>query len=338
MLVLFISGLVALATTLILTPHITKFLQLVGIVSIDVHKKNKPRLPASGGIYIAAGVLAGIFVYAGIQTFVYGNFVQSSHLLIAATSIVVVTFIGVLDDLNVKSQPVPTRDGKNIKIGLPQWLKPLLVLPAALPLMVINVGETTLGIPIIGDVDFGILYPLLIIPLGVLGASNMVNMLGGFNGVEAGMGLVYTFALGTHALGQGSELAALIFFSAFAALIPFIKYNWYPARILPGDSLTYLLGVIVAAGVIIGNMERVGIIVMTPFIIQGLLKFYSKFKLGEFASDLGILQNSGVVKPKYNRIYSLTHIVMRIGDFKENQIALILIFVQIFFAILPFVI
>ena len=338
MFALIVALLTSLVTTYLLTPIIAKFLNRVGIVSLDMNKRDRPRLPSSGGICIAVGVLAGILVYTGLQTFVYGNYTLSLYLLTSVSSIVIVTFSGVLDDLNVKSKPVTTKDGKNIKVGLPQWLKPLLVLPAAIPLMVINVGETTLGIPLIGDINFGILYPLLIVPLGVIGASNMVNMLGGFNGVEAGMGLVYTLGLGIHALGQGSELAAVIFFTAFASLLPFLKYNWYPAKILPGDSLTYLLGVIVAAGVIIGNMERVGIIVMTPFIIQGLLKFYSKLRLGEFASDLGDLQNDGTVKPKYNKIYSLTHIIMRMGDFKESQVTLILILVQALFTALPFII
>ena len=315
-----------------------RFFRKVGIVSLDLHKKNKPKLPASGGSIVILGVLSGLLVYIGLQTFVYENYSISLPLFAAISSILIVTFSGLLDDLNVKSRPSFTKDGKNIKVGLPQLLKPLLVLPAAIPLMVINVGETTMTVPFIGDVNFGILYPLLIVPIGIVGASNMVNMLGGFNGLEAGMGVVYTFGLGTYALTHGNESVAIIFLATTGSLLPFLKYNWYPAKILPGDSLTYLLGVIVAAGVIIGNMERVGIIVMTPFIVQGLLKFYSKLRLGEFASDLGVLKNDGTVKPKYNKIYSLTHIVMRIGNFSEAQITLILILVQVIFTALPIII
>lgn len=268
----------------------------------------------------------------GIQTFIYGNYSSSSYLLAAISSILIVTFSGLLDDLNVKSRPVVTKDGRNIKIGFPQWLKPLLVLPAAIPLMVVNIGETTMAVPFIGDVNFGILYPLLIVPIGIVGASNMVNMLGGFNGMEAGMGIVYTLGLGIYALMHGNEMAAIIFLSTFVSLLPFLKYNWYPAKILPGDSLTYLLGVIVAVGVIIGNMEKIGIIVMVPFILQGIWKTYHKFKF----SDLGVLQEDGTIKPKYKGVYSLTHLVMKLGNLKEYQIPLILIFIQIIFSIIPF--
>jgi len=336
MILLAVSILASLLITYFLLPRLMKFLYAAGIVSLDMHKGNKPRLPASGGICVACGVLAGILIYTGLQTFIYGNYIFSIPLLTAVASIVIITFTGMLDDLNVKSRPVITKDGKNIKIGFPQWLKPLLVLPAAIPLMVMNVGDTTMAVPFVGDVNFGILYPLLIIPIGVLGASNMVNMLGGFNGVETGMGIVYTLGLGIYSLMYGNQIAAIIFLSTSASLITFLRFNWYPAKILPGDSLTYLLGAIVAVGVIVGNMEKVGLIVMIPFIVQGILKFYSKIRLGEFASDLGVLQKGGIIKSKYKGTYSLTHFVMKLGNFREYQISIILILVQIIFTILPF--
>jgi UDP-N-acetylglucosamine--dolichyl-phosphate N-acetylglucosaminephosphotransferase len=336
MILLAISILASLLITYFLLPRLMKFLYATGVVSLDIHKTNKPRLPASGGICVACGVLSGILIYTGLQTFIHGNYTSSIYLLTAVSSILIVTFTGMLDDLNVKSRPVITKDGKNIKIGFPQWLKPLLILPAAIPLMVMNVGDTTMAVPFVGDVNFGILYPLLIVPIGMLGASNMVNMLGGFNGVEAGMGLVYTLGLGVYSLINGNEIAAIIFLSTFASLLPFLKYNRYPAKILPGDSLTYLLGAIVAVGVIIGNMEKIGLIVMIPFIVQGILKFYSKIRLGEFASDLGVLQKDGTIKSKYKGTYSLTHLVMKLGNFREYQISIILILVQVIFTILPF--
>ncbi|MEM5830883.1 MAG: glycosyl transferase family 4, partial [Candidatus Aenigmatarchaeota archaeon] len=196
-------------------------------------------------------------------------------------------------------------------------------------------GETTMSLPFIGSVDFGIFYPLVIVPIGVVGASNMVNMLGGFNGLEAGMGLVYTSALGLYAYLYGNFIAATIFWITASALLALLKYNFYPAKILAGDSLTYTLGAIVACGAILGNMEKATVIVMLPFIIQGLLKFYSKFKLGYFASDLGILQKDGKIKSKYDKIYSLTHIAMKL-NLTEPQISIFLMIVQAVFALLPF--
>jgi len=334
---LLISMIVSLVTTLIITPQAIRFLWCAGINGRDLHKKNRPRLPASGGICVASGIIAGILSYVGIQTFVYGAQTVSIYLLGVISTILIVTFVGLIDDINVKSKDVETRDGKNLKMGLPQWIKPLLTLPAAIPLMVLNAGETTMSVPFIGLINFGIFYPLLLIPIGVVGVSNMINMLGGFNGLEASLGIVYSLSLGIFALMVGAETAGVIFLVTSAALVAFLKYNWYPAKILPGDSLTYLLGSIVASGVIVGNIEKVGLIIMLPFIFQGILKFYSLFKMKKFASDLGELQKDGSIKSKYGKnIYSLTHIVMNFGRLSEKQIVSILICIEIIFSILIF--
>jgi UDP-N-acetylglucosamine--dolichyl-phosphate N-acetylglucosaminephosphotransferase len=299
-----------------------------------VHKKNKPLVPNSAGVSVAFGIISGLLVYIFLSIFLYGESLHFLSLFAALVSILIIMFSGFLDDLNTKQEKINGHlEGKR---GLRTWQKPLLTLPAALPLMAIMAGETAMDIPLIGNVNFGILYPFLIVPIGVVGASNMVNMLGGYNGLEAGMGLVYTLTLGIFALTHGSVLGSIIFLITAGALAAILRYNWFPAKILAGDSLTYSLGAVVAVGAILGNMEKVTLIVMLPFIIQGVLKFYSKFRLGHFASDLGILQKDGSIKSKYNGIYSLTHLVMRFGKLNEKQIVLALILIQICFAIIPF--
>jgi UDP-N-acetylglucosamine--dolichyl-phosphate N-acetylglucosaminephosphotransferase len=116
-------------------------------------------------------------------------------------------------------------------------------------------------------------------------------------------------------------------------LLAFLRYNWYPAKILAGDSLTYLLGSLVAAGTIIGDMQRAGLIVMFPFIIEFFLKARSKFK----ASSLGKLRDDGKLDPPYGKkIYSWTHVLMNLDKLRERDVAIGLIFIQVFFATLPF--
>jgi UDP-N-acetylmuramyl pentapeptide phosphotransferase/UDP-N-acetylglucosamine-1-phosphate transferase len=98
-----------------------------------------------------------------------------------------------------------------------------------------------------------------------------------------------------------------------------------------------VLGAVVACGAIIGNMEKIVVITMAPFIIQGILKFYAKLKIGHFPSDLGILQRDGTIKSKYGKnIYSWTHLVMNLGKFSEKQITLIMMGIQALFSIIPF--
>jgi UDP-N-acetylglucosamine--dolichyl-phosphate N-acetylglucosaminephosphotransferase len=332
------SVVIAFLTTFILTPRIIEFLRAAQIVAVDLHKKDKPKRPSSGGICVGAGILAGTFFYVGVTTFSFAAStpsiqISSLLLLTVVSSILIATLSGLLDDMNVRNRVVRTKDGMNVKIGIPQWVKPLLTLPAAVPLMVIRAGTTRMALPIVGVLDFGLLYPLVIIPVGFVAASNMVNNLGGFNGLEAGMGVVYTFSLGLFAWITGGVQAAVLLLTACAALLAFLRFNWYPARILAGDSLTYLLGSLVAAGVIVGDMQRAGLVVMFPFIIEFFLKARSKFK----ASSLGKLREDGRLDAPYGRkIYSWTHLCMNLGNLTEKEVTIIMIFVQVLFAAIPF--
>lgn len=332
MTIFLISVLISFVVTFFVTPYVRRFLYIAGIVGLDLHKKDKPKLASSGGICVAFGVLAGLLSYIGLQTFLSGSKGDLEQLLAVTSSVLIVMFVGLLDDLNVKSRRVKTKEGYDVRVGFPQWLKPLLTLPAAIPLMAISVGVTQMSIPFVGRVEFGILYPLVLVPLGIVGASNVVNMLAGFNGLEAGMGIVYLLGLGAFALIHES-IGSVVFLITLAALVGFIKFNWYPAKILPGDSLTYLLGAMIAAGVIVGNMEKSGILVILPFIIEFFLKLRSRFR----ASCLGKLREDGKLDPPYGRrVYSWTHILMNLRPMTEKQVTILLILIQICFSILPF--
>lgn len=330
MLVLFFSFFISFLTSLFLTKALIPFFEKNKIIAIDLHKKKKPKLANSGGISVSFSLLTGLMFFVAIQTFVFHVSKQMVYLFAATLTILLITIIGFFDDLN-RSEVIAGK--RRIRKGLKQWQKPLLTLPAAIPLMVVSAGVTTMSIPFIGSVNFGILYPLILIPIGVVGASNAINLLGGFNGSEAGMGVVYCSSLGLYAFIHGELISSAIFFSALGALVGFWKYNFYPAKILSGDSLTYCLGAVVASGVIVGNMERAGIVVMIPFIIEFFLKLRSKFK----ASSLGKLRKDGRLEPPYGRkIYSLTHLIMNAKRMKEKDITFILILIQLFFSSLPF--
>jgi len=241
-------------------------------------------------------------------------------LFASMVSLFIITLVGFLDDLVIKSS-------KDYSIGLKQWEKPLLTLTAAVPLMVVNAGNTEMWLPIFSVVDIGIFYPLFIIPIGVVGASNMVNMLEGYNGLGTGMAIVYIGMLGIYAYHFNRYIAALIALVAFFSLIAFYVYNKCPAKILPGDSLTYLLGATIAIIAIVGNIEKAAIISAIPFFIEFVLKARSRFK----AQSYGYYYK-GKVKVDYDKIYSFPHVFARTGKFTEKQIVFFMILIQLFFS------
>lgn len=328
--VLLISFFISLLTSLILTKSLIPFFKKNKIIALDLHKKEKPKLANSGGIPVSLSLMIGLMFFIAVQTFVFGVRNQMVYLFASILSILLITIIGFFDDLN--RSEVLTGERK-IRRGLKKWQKPLFAIPAAIPLMVVSAGETTMTIPFLGSINFGIIYPLILIPMGVVGAANAINLLGGFNGSEAGMGIVYCLFLSVIALSSGELVSAAIFLSTVGALIGFLKFNWFPAKILSGDSLTYCLGAVIASGVIVGNMERAGFIIMVPFIIEFFLKLISGLK----ASSLGKLRKDGTLEPPYGkRIYSWTHLVMSLGKLTEKQVTIILILIEAVFSLLLF--
>ncbi len=308
-----------------LTAPMKKFLERVGILGIDQQKPEKPRIATSGGVLVISGVLLSGFLFIGVNTFFLNKTTNLSYLLAAYNSILIITMVGFLDDINMRASPIKNKGLNSHRIGLKQWQKPLLTLPAAIPLMAVRAGDTTMSLPFLGDVEFGIFYPLILIPLAVVFVSNATNMLAGMNGLEAGLGFTSILTLGVYAFSIGSTEAAIIALTASFGLLAFLKYNWYPAKFLPGDSLTYLIGACFVSVVIIGNMERFGIIIFMPWIIEFFLKLRSKFK----ARSLGNLQKDGTLSAPYKNIYSLTHLVMKGGRLKEYQITSLLLIIEI---------
>ena len=317
---LYMAPLVSFLVTIFATPILIRYLKRIDLVVKDQNKENKPLVPLSGGLAVMSGILAGLMIYIFILTFIYKEGSQIKEILAVATTIMIITFIGFLDDLIINKS-------KDSSQGLRQWQKPLLTLTAAIPLMVINAGTSQVLIPFFGVIDIGLIYPLLFIPLGVVGASNMINLLAGINGLETGMGIIYIGSLGLFAYINKRPVAAAIAAIVFFALIAFYYYNKYPAKILPGDSLTYLLGASLLCIAIIGNLEKAALISSLPFFLEFILKARSKLK----AQSYGYYDN-GKIHSLHDKIYSLIHIFTIKPKFTEKQIAYIFILIQIFFS------
>lgn len=325
------SFLISLLSALFLTKIFIDFFYRNRIVAIDLQKKNKPFVANSGGIPVFFSLFLGLMFFVSIQVFVFDLTQHLVFLFAAISTIFLITLIGFFDDINNKE----VLEGKRkIRRGLKQWQKPLLTIPAAIPMIAVKAGVTSMAMPFIGEVNFGLIYPLLLVPIGVVGAANMVNLLGGFNGSEAGMGVIYCTSLGLYSLSIGQITSAVLFFCCVGALLGFLWFNWFPARMLSGDSIQYLMGSVVACGVILGNMEKAGIFLMIPFFIEFLLKLRGKLNV----HCMGKLRKDGKLDPPYGKkIYSWSHIIMNLKPLTEKQVTIGLIIMQLLFSLLFFI-
>jgi len=249
--------LISFIVSFILFPSMIFRLKKVGIIGKNMNSEKQEEVAEMGGLVIIAGFGAGIFTVIAVKTFfdVFPS-VDLISVLIALSSILIVVLIGIFDDL----------------VSMPQQVKAFMPVFAALPLIVIKEGSAFMKFPLFGNINFGLVYTLVIIPLEVTIAANAVNMLAGFNGLEVGMGIIAIGSLAIIAYLLGKVTVLVILIAALGALLAALHYNWYPAKILVGDVGTLSIGAIIAAVVIIGNFEIAGAILLIPYIIDFLIK------------------------------------------------------------------
>ncbi len=335
-LTLIIPAIISFVGTLLAIFFIRSYMVESGIVFVNLNPdtRRKTMLPAAGGVSVAFGFTIGMLAYIFGDSFgLYSAVASLSFLFAAVLSVILITGVGFLDELNIKSSMVETTGMKDIRKGLKQWQKPLFTVVGAIPLIAVNAGMTTVMLPFLGAVNFGLWYPLVLLPLAVIFVANAFNLLGGFDGLISGTGLIAAIGLLLYSIVYGTYTGALISAILVASIIPFFWYHKYPIRILPGDSFTYCYGAAFVAAAVLGNMEAFGLVVFIPWIIEFFLHLRGRFK----TTDLGVPQKDGTLAAPYGKkIYSWTHIMMNIKPMKEWEVSLYMWIVEILFVGLAF--
>jgi len=295
MLEIIAAAVVSFLLTLFFIPKWIKKARQFGLVGKDMNKYGRPEVAEAGGIVVIFGLLGGILFYIFLDTFFLKTATNETLVFAVLLTVLLAGFLGFIDDV------------LGWKKGLKRWQKPVLTIPMAIPLMVINAGQSSMNIPIFGTTEFGIIYPLVIVPIGIVCAANGFNMLAGFNGLEAGMGTIALGTLGTVSLLKGEVWLAAIAFASVASLLAFLVFNWNPAKIFPGDSLTYGIGALIAVIAILGNMEKIGIILFIPFIIDALMSLLPEARGNRKVEAFGKVNRDNSLEMPYNRILSFEH-------------------------------
>jgi len=323
-----IAVFISFITTIFLMPYWIRKTKQIGLVWDDMNKAKAKKIAGSGGIIAILGFIFGVLIYVAIQTFYFGSKEHFIELFALTTSLLILAGIGTIDDL------FGWRHG-----GLSKKSRIIMVLFASIPLMVINAGDSGMFIPFIGRVNIGLFYPLVIIPLGIVGASTTFNFLAGYNGLEAGQGIIILSALTIVSLVTGSHWLAIISMCMIASLFGFLIFNKYPAKVFPGDVLTYSVGALIASMAILGNYELFAVFIFIPYILETALKLRGGLKKQSF----GMPQRDGSIKNKYVNIYGLEHFAIRIlekiklsGRAYEWEVVLVVHAIQILFIILGF--
>jgi UDP-N-acetylglucosamine--dolichyl-phosphate N-acetylglucosaminephosphotransferase len=265
----------------------TKEVKLTGK---DMHKVDGEEISEAGGVCVLLGFILGILSYIALRTFYFDTFENTMEIFSLMVVMLVVSFVGFTDDI------------VGWKIGLSKSLRIFFLIVASLPLVAINAGQSE------QYVGLGLIYPIFIIVLGIVGATATFNFLAGWNGLEASQGIIILSALSIVNYLTGERWLSVMGLTMVASLIAFYIFNKHPAKTFPGDILTYSVGILIAAMAIFGSIELIAIFFFIPYILETILKLRGKLKKESFAK----VNSDGSLELPYDKIYGLEHLALLI--------------------------
>ena len=215
--------------------HKIKFGQVVRDDGPQSHLK-KQGTPTMGGI---AFLLAIIVVGAGFA--IKYPTIWPVLILTAAYGI-----IGFIDDY----LKVVRKNTDGLKPLYKLIMQFVLMAAFCFYMMKFNALGTVIHIPFVGvDVDLKWFYPVLLFFV-ILGTDNGVNFTDGVDGLCACVTIVVAIFIAAAAIVLGVEIAPIAVIVA-GALLGFLLFNAYPAKVFMGDTGSLALGGFVAASFLI---------------------------------------------------------------------------------------
>lgn len=235
--------------TLLVTPLIRR--KAVWLDAFDhpgeerrVHQTPMPRL---GGVAIYITFVL-IWVVCAWWT---SDWASGKALLLTATP---VFLLGVLDDLR----------------GVRERWKLLLPVASAAWLYWFGWGVMELSLWPGTIVPLPSWLGLVLTVLWLAGLTNAFNLIDGLDGLAVGVSSVATGAVWGCAWLMGQSEIALLSAMLLGALLGFLPYNFYPAKIFLGDSGSLFLGFVIAALALRGTAGEAGTVSLIAPILLGL--------------------------------------------------------------------
>lgn len=248
-----ISVFFACALAWAITPAIIKCSFALGAVDYPeprkVHGQVMPRL---GGLVLYFAFILPVLLFMQPGRMVYG----------LLTGITLITLVGVIDDIR----------------GLSPWLKLSGQVMAALSVVLFGLEISFVTNPINGHI---IALGLLGVPvtiLWVVTVTNAINLIDGLDGLAGGVSCIAALTIAAVGWTQwkmfgidGQQEVIMLALILAAALIGFLRHNFYPAHIFLGDSGSMLLGFSLAVMAVMGLTKSVAAVsVFIPPVILGI--------------------------------------------------------------------
>lgn len=273
---LFLSAIAAFIATSLTIPLTIRFAKKYKLVDNPWKKPHPAQLnhrivAKAGGIPIFLGLMIAIFLFIPIDKHILGIIFGTLILLI----------IGIIDDASYNLSP---------------FIRLIFQFLAAATVVASGVGITFITNPLGGIIRLD----EIIIPFNFLGQHsivliadlfalvwiawmmNMVNWSWGVDGQMPGTIAIAALTIGLIALrqyyqGDNNQLnLALLSFITMGSSVAFLIFNWYPAKIFPGDSASNILAFMIAVLCILSSAKLATAVIV--LLVPTIDSFYTIFR------------------------------------------------------------
>lgn len=227
--------------------------------------------PVGGGILVII-----VVVVLTVLTFILTRYQIDGEIIVLLFTLVAFGFIGFLDDVR---KIFISFSGKysGIKSRYLLLLQLVFALMVAL-LLYYGVGFNNIFIPLVGNIILGWLYiPLAV--FAIVAFANAYNISDGLDGLSSGLLTICLFAFLVLASSVLNQNLAIFVGVWIGALIAYLYFNVFPARVYLGDAGAYGFGATLAViGLLSGKILGLAVIggVFVVIILSSLLQIASK--------------------------------------------------------------
>ncbi|WP_415318914.1 phospho-N-acetylmuramoyl-pentapeptide-transferase [Clostridium perfringens] len=234
--------------------HKLKFGQNIREEGPKSHLK-KAGTPTIGGL---------IFIFATIITMFIMVRNPTDEAMIALYSFVGFGFVGFLDDL------LKIIKKKNEGLTSGQKMILLLIVSGFLTWYAYKYIGTSINIPFLnGQINFGLFY-IPFVMFYFAGVTNAVNLTDGLDGLATSVTVLVTTFLGIISYNLGHISLAIFCVALAGALLAFLRFNAFPARVFMGDTGSLALGGAVAMVALILKMPLILVLIGIIYVIETL--------------------------------------------------------------------
>jgi UDP-N-acetylglucosamine--dolichyl-phosphate N-acetylglucosaminephosphotransferase len=249
--------------------------------AVDHHKPDKPLVPNGlGVIYVLVSAIYLFLLYAYYNTHTGSPpDVAAAAPLVLAVCILFGGFLGLLDDW----------------MSLRWRYKALLPLFAALPLSVMVMDlypkSTIIDTYVFGIRDFGPLFYIIIIPLIITVTTNVINQLGGLNGLETVSPSIIMIGL------MAASSQGVLLYVPLAAYLVLAFFN-FTGKIFVGNTGTFAVGLTLASFALVSNVKLTLLISILPYVFNAALILLNFFL---FRTTAGLRLEGNKLRAEHRR-------------------------------------